>query len=237
MNNPIHHTPSHWAPLILAGILASLLCPLPLQAQFVNTASTNLSLPAGVVTDSANNVYITDPGNYRIAKFVPSSGALTTLAGSGNPGADSGTGFSASFFLPQGIVAARGGLIVADEGSQLIRYVTFGGTVTNLAGQAFATGSFNGPAAAATFSYPVGIAADSAGDLYVADSQNGLIREIDTNNIVSTVPTGGYTFNLPNALAVDDNNNVWVADSGTRGHLPDQQWNRHRGGRHFRPGR
>jgi sugar lactone lactonase YvrE len=111
-------------------------------------------------------------------------------------------------------VAARGGLIVADEGSQLIRYVSFEGAVSNLAGEAYTYGMANGSAASATFSYPVGIAADSAGDLYVADSQNRVIREIDTNNIVSTVQTGGFTFNLPNAVAVDNNNNVWVADAG-----------------------
>jgi len=212
MSNPTYRSQSR-TPKIVLGLLAASLCALALQAQFVNTLTTNLSQPAGVATDSSNNVYITDPGNFRIAKYVPSSGALSTLAGSGSPGASIGTGTAASFFDPQGIVAARGGLIVADEGSQLIRYVTFGGIVSNLAGQDYMAGNSNGPAATATFSYPAGIAVDSAGNLYVADTQNNAIREIDTNNIVSTVPTGGYTFDLPSAVAVDNNNNVWVADS------------------------
>ncbi len=215
MNNPAtsHHPLTRFA----LGILAAALCALPAHAQYVTTATTNLSQPAGVAVDSSNNVYITDAGNYRIAKYVPSSGALTTLAGSpGNFGADSGTGSAASFFIPQGIVAARGGLIVVDQGSQLIRYVTFGGTVTNLAGQAFVSGSANLQGTSATFSYPTGIAADSQGNLYVADSQNGAIRMIDTANNVSTVPTGGFTFNLPTAVAVDNNSNVWVADSGNQ---------------------
>jgi sugar lactone lactonase YvrE len=212
MNNSI--TNRRLLARIVLGILAPFLCVAPARAQYISTVLTNLNQPAGVAIDSNNNVYITDPGNYRIARYVPSSGSLITLAGSGSPGTNTGTGEAASFFLPQGIVAARGGLIVADEGSQLIRYVTFQGTVSNLAGQAFLTGDANGPAATATFSYPAGIAADGAGDLFVADTQNGLIREIDANNIVSTLPTGGYTFDLPNAVAVDNNSNVWVTDSG-----------------------
>ena len=212
MSNPA--TRHHLLTRFVLGVLAVSLCALPAGAQYVSTVVSNLSLPAGVAVDSSNNLYITDPGNYRIAKFVPSTGALSTLAGSGALGTNSGTGPDASFFIPQGIVAARGGLIVADEGSQLIRYVTFGGTVTNLAGQAYVSGQANGPAAGATFSYPAGIAADNAGDLYVADTQNNAIREIDTNNIVSTVATGGYVFDLPSAVAVDNNNNIWVADSG-----------------------
>jgi hypothetical protein len=211
-------TPTTSHPLLtrfVLGVLAASLCAPPARAQYVSTAVTNLSQPAGVAVDANANVYITDPGNNRIAKFVPSSGALTTLAGSpGNYGALNGTGTAATFFIPQGIVAARGGLIVADQGSQLIRYVTFGGTVSNLAGQAFVSGAANGQGTNATFSYPEGIAADGAGNLYVADSQNNAIRVIDNNNNVSTVPVGGYIFDLPNAVAVDNNNNLWVADSG-----------------------
>jgi len=200
---------------VVLGILAASLCALQARAQFVSTAVSNsLSQPAGVAVDSNNNVYITDPGNYRVAEYIPSSGALFTLAGSGTAGTNAGLGLAASFSNPQGIVAARGGLIVADENSQLIRYVSFNGAVSNLAGLAYTYGEANGPAATATFSYPVGIAADNAGDLYVADSQNRVIREIDTNNIVSTVATGGFTFNLPVAVAVDNNSNVWVADAG-----------------------
>jgi hypothetical protein len=214
MNNRTHHPSYRLLTCFVLGLLAAAFSAPPARGQYVSIAVTNLHQPAGVAVDSNNNVYITDPGSYRVAKYIPSSGTLTTLAGSGTSGTNSGTGSAASFFIPQGIVAARGGLIVADEGSQLIRYVTFGGTVTNLAGQALLSGNSDGPAATALFSYPVGIAVDSADDLFVADSQNGVIRQIDTNNIVSTVPTGGYIFNLPNAVAVDNNNNVWVADSG-----------------------
>ncbi len=210
-------TPTTSHPLLtrfVLGVLAASLCAPPARAQYVSTAVTNLIQPAGVAVDASQNLYITDPGNFRIAKFVPSSGSLTTLAGAGFAGTNAGTGSGASFANPQGIVAARGGLIVADEDSQLIRYVSFTGAVSNLAGQAYTYGMANGPAASATFSYPVAIAADNAGNIFVADSQNGVIREIDTNNMVSTVATGGFTFNLPNGVAVDNNSNIWVADAG-----------------------
>jgi len=213
MSNPA--TRLHPLTRFVLGVLAAALCALPARAQYVSTAISNmLSEPAGVAVDSADNVYITDPGNYRIAKFVPSSGDLTTLAGSGAIGTNIGTGVAASFFIPQGIVAARGGLVVADEGSQLIRFVSFGGTVTPLAGMPYKTGQADLNGAAATFSYPVGLAVDSASNIYVADTQNNAIREIDTNNNVSTVPTGGYAFDLPSAVAVDNYNNIWVADTG-----------------------
>jgi hypothetical protein len=197
------------------SVLAATLLGWPARAQFVSTAVTNgLNQPAGVAIDSSNIVYITDPGNDRIARFDPSSGSLTTLAGSGAYGTNLGIGQAASFVLPQGIVAARGGLVVCDEQSQLIRFVSLAGAVTPLAGQPFITGQGNGPAASATFSFPTGIAADSAGDLFIADSQNAVIREIDTNNNVTTVATGDYAFDLPSAVAVDPYNNIWVADSG-----------------------
>ncbi len=197
------------------GIVAAALCTGTVRAQYVGTLVTNLSSPAGVAVDSSNNVYITEPGNYTVAVYVPNAGTLTTLAGSpGNFGADPGTGPAATFFIPQGIVVARGGLVVVDQGSQLIRFVTYSGTVSDIAGQAFVSGFANGNGTSATFSYPTGIAADAAGDLYVADSQNNAIREIDLNNNVTTLATGGYIFDRPNAVAVDPNNNVWVADSG-----------------------
>jgi len=197
------------------SVLAATLLGLPARAQFVSTVvSNNLGQPAGVAIDSSNIVYITDPGNDRIARFDPSSGSLTTLAGSGAYGTNLGIGQAASFVLPQGIVAARGGLVVCDEQSQLIRFVSLAGAVAPLAGQPYIIGQGNGPAASATFSFPTGIAADSAGDLFIADSQNAVIREIDTNNNVTTVATGDYAFDLPSAVAVDPYNNIWVADSG-----------------------
>jgi hypothetical protein len=195
------------------GLLAAFLCALPARAQFVGTAVTNINSPIGVAVDSDYNLYITYSNN--IAKYVPSTGTLTTLAGSGNIATNNGLGTAAGFDQPWGIVSGAvggtNGLIVTDYGSGLIRFVTYGGSVSTLAGIAFANGEVNGPVALATFSFPTGVAQDSAGNIYVADAQTGNVREIGTNNIVSTIASN---FGRPTGLAVDTNNNVWVADAG-----------------------
>lgn len=194
------------------GILAALACALPARAQYVTMAVSNLNQPAGVAVDANNNTYITDSDNNQIVKYVPGGGSLTTLAGSaGNWGASDGSGPGASFADPQGIVFAWGGLIVVDEGSSAIRFVSLTGTVTTLAGQAFNYGYTDDQGTNAQFSFPLGIAVDSSNNLYVADSQNSVIRKIDPNTNVTTFASG---FNLPAAVAVDGYNNVWVADTG-----------------------
>jgi sugar lactone lactonase YvrE len=73
-------------------------------------------------------------------------------------------------------------------------------------------GFVDGPAATAQFSYPVGIATDGT-NLYIADSGNNAIRRLDTNNRVATIQVTNYSFYSPEALVVDNNNNLWVADT------------------------
>ena len=105
-------------------------------------------------------------------------------------------------------------LVVVDQNNQLIRFVTFTGEVSNLAGIPGVIGGNDGPGNNATFSFPNGIVADTAGNLYVADEGNDAIRRIDTNNNVSTVPVGNYKFSAPAAVALDTSSNIWVADTG-----------------------
>lgn len=199
------------------GIVAVVLLASSVSAQYVGTEiSSGLNEPAAVATDANGNLYITDSSNNRIAEYVPSSGALTTFAGMAGTqfaGTNNGFGSAARFSQPRGMVAARGGLVVADQANQLIRYISFVGAVSDLAGVAGVIGANNGPALSATFSFPNGLASDSQGNIYIADEGNG-IRLLDTNNMVSTVAVGGYQFNDPSAVAVDNNNNLWVADTG-----------------------
>jgi sugar lactone lactonase YvrE len=191
-----------------------------LQAQYVSTVVSNgLSEPYGATTDPGGNVYITDTVNNRVVKYVPTLNTVSTLAGGDGQlyyGTNNGAGGAARFNTPKGIVYARGGLVVVDQGNQQLRYVSLAGAVSNLAGMTGVYGASNGPAlGGARFTYPTGIAvANDGATLYIADQGNNAIRMLSTNNVVSTVAVGGYQFNSPSAVAVDNNNNLWVADSG-----------------------
>jgi sugar lactone lactonase YvrE len=208
----------------LLGAAALMFVVAGVRAQSVSTViSNNLYEPNSVATDGSGNAYITDSSNDRIVKFVPSTGTVSSFAGlESYPGSSDGPGTEAGFSSPMGIVysAARGGLVVVDQGNQLIRFVAIGasyGTVSTLAGVAGKIGTNNGPGATATFNFPSGIAVDAAGNLYVADQGNNIIRVIDAaNNVTNVVTTNGYKFLQPTGVAVDNNSNIWVTDTGNQ---------------------
>jgi sugar lactone lactonase YvrE len=193
------------------------------QQEVTTVISTGLNEPGYVAADPNNNIYITDSVNNRIVEFVPTTNGVFTLAGSST--AQSGLsnsifGDQALFSQPMGMVydSFRGGLVVVDQANQVLRLVTLNGVVSTLAGvpatPANPDGGFtDGPAAAAQFSYPVGIATDGVGNLYVADTGNSAIRRVNSTNGVSTVQVINYNFYQPNAVALDTNNNLWVADT------------------------
>jgi hypothetical protein len=199
----------------LAFILVWGLLGLTGSAQTVDTVVTNeLFEPYGVTVDSGNSYYIADSANHRIAKYDPDTGFLTTLAGQvGQSGYTDGPGFIARFNSPRGVVFARGGIVVADSGNNMIRFVTITGrvaTVQTLAGSLVA-GKTDGPANSAALNFPTGLAIDKNGDIYIADFKNQSIRKLDGSNIVSTVASG---FLRPTAVALDNNGRIYVADSG-----------------------
>lgn len=190
------------------------------SANGVGTAST-FYWPASVAADTAGNVYVADMANNLIRKITP-AGVVSTLAGSGAAGAANGTGAAATFNAPQGItVDTAGNVYVADTNNNLIRKITPTGVVSTFAGAGF--GCTNGSAASATFSSPVGVAVDSSGNVYVADTSNQVIRKISAG-VVSTLAgactisgsangTGAAaSFSNPTGITVDSVGNVYVAD-------------------------
>ena len=144
--------------------------------------------PQGVAVDSAGNVYVADTWNNRIRKVTP-SGVVTTLAGlAGNSGSADGTGSAALFNFPSGVaVDSTGNVYVADTYNCTIRKVTPDGVVTTLAGVAETPGSADGTGRAARFSNPTGVAVDSAGNVYVADTGNNTIRKVTAGGVVTTL--------------------------------------------------
>jgi serine/threonine-protein kinase len=180
--------------------------------------------PTGVAVDVSGNVYIADNGNNLIREISP-AGVVTTMAGNGTVGFVNGIGSAASFSGPQGIaVDVSGNVYVADYGNNLIREISPNGVVTTLAGSG-TSGSVNGVDTAAAFNEPTGVAVDVAGNVYVADYGNNLIRKISPAGMVTTLAGSGNTgaangtgtaasFNGPTGLAVDASGNVYVADYG-----------------------
>jgi len=149
---------------------------------------------------------------------------VSTFAGSGVAGSVNGTGTAASFNSPINIaVDQAGNTYVADYGNNLIRKISSAGVVTTLAGSGVA-GSANGTGTAASFNGPVGVAVDVAGNVYVADQGNNMIRMITQGGVVTTL-AGSTTpgsangigiaagFNVPSSVAVDASGNVYVADA------------------------
>jgi hypothetical protein len=149
---------------------------------------------------------------------------FTTLAGVNTTGSSDGTGNAARFNTPQGVaVDAAGNVYVADTASHTIRKITFFGAVTTLAGQANSPGTTNGSGSAARFTLPRGVALDSAGNVYVADTSNHAIRKITPAGAVTTLAGGSggsvdgtgaaARFSSPNSVAVDASGTVYVADT------------------------
>lgn len=138
-------------------------------------AAARFAGPSGIAMDRAGNVYVADTDNHTIRKITPGR-VVSTLAGAaGVFGAADGQGRTARFNTPRGLaVDAAGFLYVADSGNDRIRRVAPDGTVTTLAGGG--TGDADGGPAAAQFNQPGGVAVDAAGNLFIADTGNQLIR-------------------------------------------------------------
>ncbi len=182
--------------------------------------------PEDLAVDGAGKIYVTDYANHTIRAITP-EGVVTTFAGlAGSPGSSDGMGTAARFNLPRGLTISGGNIYVGDTGNGTIRKITPTGLVSTFAGSAGGIGSADGTGRAARFSNPSGVALSKANNVYVADYSNSTIRKISADGMVSTLAGlavhFGYDdgvgsearFNYPWALAVDENENVYVADSG-----------------------
>jgi len=189
--------------------------------------------PQGLSVDGNGNVYVSD--GFSLIREITPSGAVTTVAGGLTIGYTDGAGATAQFYGPAGSAFdTQGNLYIADVGNNVIRKVTPGGVVSTYAGTGNA-GYRNGAATSAhlnntsdslaIFNNPQGVAVDAAGNVYVADRGNSVIRKITPAGRVTTLAgarSRGFidatdesaAFNNPSGVAVDASGNVYVADQG-----------------------
>jgi hypothetical protein len=195
--------------------------------------TAELNNPIAVAVDSSGNLYIADDLNNRIRK-VDTSGNISTVAGNGTPGysGDGGSATSAELDNPWGVaVDSSGNIYIADYGNSVIREVS-GGNISTYAGSTTVSGGVTygvqgssgdgGPATSAELSFPVGVALDSSGNLYIGDSNNLRVREV-SGGVINTVAGGGPFFTNgapattvgmghPYGVALDASSNLYIAD-------------------------
>lgn len=179
-------------------------------------AAAQLNSPYGLVFDGMGDLYIADLGNARV-RMIAANGTIATVAGGGSltPGG-SNEGSAATLIAlaaPRNVTLdGTGALYFSDFTAQRVYRVAVGasGAITTIAGtgaQGFS--GDNGPATRAQLSYPAGLAFDRNGAMYIADSQNHLIRKV-AGGIISSF-AGAIT---PTGLAIDTFGTLYVADSG-----------------------
>jgi streptogramin lyase len=185
----------------------------------------------GIALDSSGDLFVAEAGN-RVIRKVTQTGVVTTFAG--NPilsdfAASDGPLHQAEFAVPRALCFdGAGNIFVTDDGTQQIRIIS-GGFVETYAGPSgdirdlnILGGFADGPAGFAKFAGPEGVAADAAGNVYVADFGNKRIRKISTSGQVSTLAgkTAGFVdgpdtaarFGGPAGMAIDKGGNLYVAD-------------------------
>jgi len=197
----------------------------------IAATQASLNQPTSIAFDTAGNMYIADSGNHRIRRV--SGGVITTVAGTGNPlfFGENVAAATAALNTPRSVAFdANGNLLIADTFNNCIRRVSFPAMlITTVAGrgQIPGTAADGGSARTAALGSVVGVAADSAGNVYFTDITTNLVRKVSANNVISTIAgnsTAGFSgdgglatqasLDSPYQVAIDKAGNVFIADFG-----------------------
>ena len=199
-------------------------------AEATSALTTPLMTPTSVAVDQFGNLLIVETDAHRVRQ-VAADGLIRTIVGTGTAGLgpDLLPPTQTQLRAPQGICLDRSGnLYVADTGNHRVLLVPVQGLVTTAAGNgAQGMAGDGGPAPLAELNQPMACALDSAGGLYIADTYNHRIRQVDTTGAIATVagngtagesgdegPAPAASLNTPRGVAVDDNGNIYISDTG-----------------------
>ena len=179
--------------------------------------------PMGITIDVQGNLYVADYNNNSIRRVTP-GGVVTTFAGQASAGWIDGAAAGARFNKPAGVAfdPLRGDILVADTDNHRIRSINSTGVVSTVAGNG-SSGSADGAASAASFTWPLGLSADAAGNIYVADTYSHKIRKIASGVVTTLAGSGSWTFAEgigaaasfwePTCVVVAPNGSLLVADA------------------------
>jgi len=192
-----------------------------------------LSLPYGVAVDAQGRLYIADTEHHRIRRVMLSeeNPRIETIAGTGVSGfnGDDRPAVEAHLNFPRGLaVDAEGNLYVADAFNHRVRKITPEGIIRTVAGTGRAGFSGDGDLAVrAELRFPLAVAVDAEGRLYIADAGNNRVRRVDRDGVIATIvgtgkrgfggdggPATEAALDTPAALAFDKEGNLLIADMG-----------------------
>jgi sugar lactone lactonase YvrE len=204
-------TANHVIRKIDAGVVTTFAGSGEFAVQDGDATHASFEFPTGIAIDHHGNLLVSDSRSDAVRMISP-SGTVTTIAGSGEPGFIDGLGKLAKFSSPAGIVIApEGSIYVADEENNAIRKVSPIGEVTIFAGNG-KKGNADGMGSEATFNYPIDLALDSAGNVFVLDQRNRLIRKISPAGIVTKfASTSPSEYEFAYGITSDKNDNIYVS--------------------------
>ena len=188
------------------------------NADNIIATGANLAYPSGIKVDGNGDFYIADTSNHRVRKVTVINGEITTIAGTGKPGynGDSIVATSAELSYPGDVALdGLGNVYIADTNNHRVRMYSTG-IIYAVAGTGVP--GYSGDrmlATSAQLNYPVGVAVDGAGNIYIADTQNSLVRKVTTiTGKINTICGTDFFLAYPSGIALDGMGNIYVSDQG-----------------------